>query len=47
MGRRTSPSFVDYLSIKNREARRFEQLTPETIRFIEEVGGSLCRRFRS
>lgn len=30
-------TFVDYLSIKNREARRFEQLTPETIRFIEEV----------
>lgn len=30
-------SFADYLSIDNREARRFEQLTPETIRFIEEI----------
>jgi adenylosuccinate synthase len=30
-------SFADYLSIKNRAARRFEQLTEETIRFIEEV----------
>ncbi|HYV45974.1 MAG TPA: adenylosuccinate synthetase [Myxococcaceae bacterium] len=30
-------TFVDYLSAKNREARRFEQLSEETIRFIEEV----------
>lgn len=30
-------TFADYISIKNREARRFEQLTPETLRFIEEV----------
>lgn len=30
-------SFVDYLSLENRRARRFEQLTPETIRFIEEI----------
>lgn len=30
-------TFADYLSIKNRDARRFEQLTPETIRFMEEV----------
>jgi adenylosuccinate synthase len=30
-------SFVDYLSIKNQEARRFEQLTTETVRFIQEV----------
>ena len=30
-------TFADYLSVKNRDARRFEQLTPETIRFIEEV----------
>lgn len=30
-------TFVDYFSVKNREARRFEQLTKETIRFIEEV----------
>jgi adenylosuccinate synthase len=30
-------TFVDYLTIKNRSARRFEQLTSDTIRFIEEV----------
>ena len=30
-------TFTDYLDIKNREARRFEQLTEETILFIEEV----------
>jgi len=30
-------SFVDYLDVENRNARRFEQLTPDTIRFIEEV----------
>jgi adenylosuccinate synthase len=30
-------SFVDYISKKNERARRFEQLTEETIRFIEEV----------
>ena len=30
-------TFVDYLDVKNREAYRFEQLTPETLRFIEEV----------
>ena len=30
-------TFVDYFTIKNRNARRFGQLTPETIRFIEEV----------
>lgn len=30
-------TFVDYLSIRNRDARRFEQLTQETIRFIEQV----------
>jgi adenylosuccinate synthase len=30
-------SFVDYLGIANRAARRFDQLTPETIRFLEEV----------
>jgi adenylosuccinate synthase len=30
-------TFVDYLHIANREARRFDQLEPETIRFIEEV----------
>jgi adenylosuccinate synthase len=27
-------TFTDYLSIKNRQARRFEQLQPDTIRFI-------------
>lgn len=30
-------TFADYLSIKNRKARRFEQLTPQTILFVEEV----------
>jgi len=30
-------TFVDYLNVKNRDARRFDQLQPETIRFIEEV----------
>lgn len=30
-------SFVDYIDIRNKDARRFEQLTPDTIRFIEEV----------
>ena len=30
-------TFADYISINNRDARRFEQLTPETIRFIEEI----------
>jgi adenylosuccinate synthase len=30
-------TFVDYLDAKNQAAYRFEQLTPETLRFIEEV----------
>ena len=30
-------TFVDYISVENRKARRFEQLTPETLRFIEEI----------
>ncbi|MEX2181323.1 MAG: adenylosuccinate synthetase [Gemmatimonadaceae bacterium] len=30
-------TFVDYLSVDNRKARRFEQLRPETIRFIVEL----------
>lgn len=30
-------TFADYLQIKNRDARRFEQLTLDTIRFIEEI----------
>jgi adenylosuccinate synthase len=30
-------TFADYISANNRRARRFEQLTEETIHFIEEV----------
>jgi adenylosuccinate synthase len=30
-------SFTDHLRRENRSARRFEQLHPETIQFIEEV----------
>lgn len=30
-------TFVDYLAVQNRAAFRFEQLTQETLRFIEEV----------
>lgn len=30
-------TFTDYISNKNKDARRFEQLTEPTIRFIEEV----------
>ena len=30
-------TFVDYISIENRKAFRFEQLTSETLRFIEEL----------
>jgi adenylosuccinate synthase len=30
-------SFVDYLSAANANAMRFEQLMPDTIRFVEEV----------
>lgn len=30
-------TFVDYFGMVNREAYRFDQLTPETIRFVEEV----------
>jgi len=30
-------TFSDYVSIKNRDARRFDQLTPETIRFVQEI----------
>jgi adenylosuccinate synthase len=32
-----SLTFADYLSIKNRAARRFEQLTSETIHFVQEI----------
>lgn len=30
-------TFVDYIDGKNQDARRFDQLTPDTLRFIEEV----------
>jgi adenylosuccinate synthase len=30
-------TFADYLSSKNQEARRFEQLTKESIQFVEEL----------
>jgi adenylosuccinate synthase len=30
-------TFTDYLNVRNRHARRYEQLTPETIQFVEEV----------
>ena len=30
-------TFVDYFGIENRSAYRFEQLTADTIRFVEEV----------
>lgn len=30
-------TFVDYISAANRDARRFEQLTPETIWLVEEI----------
>jgi adenylosuccinate synthase len=30
-------TFADYFNISNREARRFDQLTAETIQFIEEI----------
>jgi adenylosuccinate synthase len=30
-------TFVDYIDAQNQNARRFDQLTPETLRFIEEV----------
>lgn len=30
-------TFVDYLDAKNQQARRFEQLQPDTIKFIEEL----------
>lgn len=30
-------TFVDYFGVENRSAYRFEQLTPETISFVEEV----------
>ena len=30
-------TFVDYVSKRNHDARRFDQLTPETVLFIEEI----------
>jgi adenylosuccinate synthase len=30
-------TFTDYLNSKNKDARRFEQLDPDTIRFVEEL----------
>ncbi len=30
-------TFADYIDAKNRKARRFEQLTQDTIKFIEEL----------
>lgn len=30
-------TFADYLNIKNQQAQRYDQLTEETIRFVEEV----------
>jgi adenylosuccinate synthase len=30
-------TFADYINVENREARRFEQLTKETLRFIEDL----------
>jgi len=30
-------TFADYIHIDNRDARRFEQLNEETLRFIEEL----------
>lgn len=30
-------TFTDYISVKNQDARRFEQLTEHTIKFIEEL----------
>jgi len=35
-------SFSDYISKANKNARRFEQLTSETIQFIEEVERVAC-----
>jgi adenylosuccinate synthase len=30
-------TFSDYVSVENRHAHRFDHLTPDTLRFIEEV----------
>lgn len=37
-----SLTFVDYIHKKNEDARRFELLTKDTIRFIEEVESVAC-----
>jgi adenylosuccinate synthase len=30
-------TFTDYISVENRGARRYDQLTEETVQFVEEV----------
>ena len=30
-------TFADYLDVRNQQARRYDQLQPETILFIEEI----------
>jgi adenylosuccinate synthase len=30
-------TFADYIRVENRNARRFEQLSPDTVQFIEEI----------
>jgi adenylosuccinate synthase len=35
-------TFVDYITVKNRKARRFEQLSAETINFVEELERVAC-----
>ncbi len=35
-------TFADYISPKNTEARRFEQLTPDTLQFIGEIERVTC-----
>jgi len=43
MGQRTiALSFADYISRSNINARRVEQLTLETIRFVEELERVAC-----
>lgn len=37
LNRPTDIALADYISISNRSAKRFEQLTPETINMIEEI----------
>ena len=30
-------TFVDYLDARNSDANRFDQLTPETVKFVEDI----------